>query len=109
MYRSSYQSRLLSIFHSAGQKPLINWATSSKYGTIQRVLDPEIRSLVLNISGTNVSTTYIECPSCQTQTSGIRMPILVLLFKNMDRYFTFQIEVLDYGGVRQRFRASNSS
>ncbi|CAH8845919.1 unnamed protein product [Trichobilharzia szidati] len=107
MYRSSYQSGLLSIFYSVGQKPLLNWATCARSGTIRRISDSDIRSLVLDIRGTNVSTTYIECPSCPTETLGIRMPIFVLLFKNMDRYFTFEIEIQDYTGVHRRFRASN--
>ncbi|KER33478.1 hypothetical protein T265_00594 [Opisthorchis viverrini] len=107
MYRTAYQSGLLSIFYSVGQKPLLNWAVSAKAGTVRRISDPDIRSLILDLRSSNVTTTYIECPSDPDETLGIRMPIFVLLFKNMNRYFSFQIEVTDYSGTRRRFRASN--
>merc|ERR1740138_1399512 len=43
--------------------------------------------------GTNVSTTYVTCPAD---------PI-----KNLKKYFTFEVTVLDDKEVRRRFRASN--
>ncbi|CDS42086.1 Cilia- and flagella-associated protein 20 [Echinococcus granulosus] len=109
MYRESYQSGLLSIFYSVGQKPLLNWKACCQSGSIKRLTDSAIRSIVLDIRGNNVSTTYIECPACENETLGIRMPVFVVLFKNMNRFFSFQIETLDYSGFPRRFRASNST
>merc|ERR1719266_1718336 len=61
--------------------------------------------------GTNVSTTYITCPSHDPEkprrTLGIKLPFLVMIIKNMKKYFTFEVQVLDDKGVRRRFRASN--
>merc|ERR1719273_2144039 len=61
--------------------------------------------------GTNVSTTYITCPSHDPEkprrTLGIKLPFLVMIIKNMKKYFTFEVTVLDDKGVKRRFRASN--
>ncbi|VUZ53727.1 unnamed protein product [Hymenolepis diminuta] len=37
------------------------------------------------------------------------MPIFVMLFKNIGRFFSFEIETLDLTGFHRRFRASNST
>merc|ERR1719511_368102 len=57
--------------------------------------------------GTNVSTTYITCPPNPRKTLGIKLPFLVMIIKNMKKYFTFEVTVLDDKGVKRRFRASN--
>ena len=62
-------------------------------GHIKRITDPDIRSLTLEIIGNNVSTTFISCPTCPYDSLGIRLPFLVLVVKNLKRYFTFEVEV----------------
>merc|ERR1719434_387598 len=57
--------------------------------------------------GTNVSTTYISCPVSPSKTLGIKLPFLVMIIKNVKKYFTFEVQVKDDKGVRRRFRASN--
>lgn len=57
--------------------------------------------------GTNVSTSYIVCPADPKQTLGIKLPFLVMIIKNLKKYFTFEVQVLDDKGVKRRFRASN--
>ena len=54
-----------------------------------------------------MSTSYITCPADKKQTLGIKLPFLVMIIKNMRKYFTFEVTVLDDKGVRRRFRASN--
>lgn len=76
-------------------------------GHIKRITDPCIRSVTLEIIGNNVSTTYISCPVCPYTSLGIRLPFLVLVVKNLKRYFTFEVEVLDDKNFRRRFRSSN--
>ena len=92
-------------------------------GHIKRITDNEIQSLVLEIVGTNVSTTYITCPADPKKTLGIKLPFLVMIIKNLKKYFTFEVQVrversftslhddfsqvLDDRNVRRRFRASN--
>uniref|UniRef100_A0A672GQP5 Cilia and flagella associated protein 20 n=1 Tax=Salarias fasciatus TaxID=181472 RepID=A0A672GQP5_SALFA len=74
--------------YSIGSKPLQIWDRKVKNGHIKRVTDNDIHSNVLEVEGTNVSTTYITCP-------------------NLKKYFTFEIQVLDDKNIRRRFRASN--
>ena len=76
-------------------------------GHIKRITDNDIQSLVLEIVGTNVSTTYITCPADPKKTLGIKLPFLVMIVKNLKKYFTFEVQVLDDKNVRRRFRASN--
>jgi len=67
----------------------------------------DIQSLVIEIQGANVATAYISCPLDSKKTLGIKLPYFVMVVKNMKRYFTFEVQVLDDKGVKRRFRASN--
>ena len=60
----------------------------------------------ISCSHTN-STTFITCPADGKQTLGIKLPFLVMIIKNLKKYFTFEVQVLDDKNVRRRFRASN--
>jgi len=62
-------------------------------GHIKRITDNDIQSLVLEIVGTNVSTTYITCPADPKKTLGIKLPFLVMIIKNLKKYFTFEVQV----------------
>ena len=76
-----------------------------------------------------MSTTFVTCPAEATQTLGIKMPFLVMIIKNMRKYFSFEVtvrwragqprprpppltrapaaQVIDDKGIKRRFRASN--
>jgi len=88
-------------------KPLQIWDKKVRNGHIKRITDPDIQSSVLEIMGTNVSTTFIQCPADPKKTLGIKLPFLVMIIKNLRKYFTFEVMVLDDKNVRRRFRASN--
>lgn len=107
MFRNTFQSGFLSILYSIGSNPLQIWEKKVKNGYIKRITDNDIQSLVIEISGANVSTTFITCPSQPQASLGIKLSYLVLIVKNLKRYFSFEIEILDDKGVRRRFRASN--
>jgi len=47
----------------------------------------------LEIVGTNVSTTFITCPADPKKTLGIKLPFLVMIIKNLKKYFTFEVQV----------------
>ncbi|CAE8738528.1 unnamed protein product [Polarella glacialis] len=96
-----------SILYSIGSKPLQIWDKKVRNGHIKRLTDSDIQSSVLEIMGTNVSTTYIVCPADPAKTLGIKLPFLVMIIKNLKKYFTFEVTVLDDKEVRRRFRASN--
>lgn len=69
--------------------------------------DEEVHSLVLEIMGTNVATTYITTPIDPRGSLGIRLPFLVMIVKNMKKYFSFEITILDDKDMHRRFRVSN--
>ena len=66
-------------------KPLKIWAKQVKNGHIKRITDQDIQSSVLEIVGTNVSTTYVTCPNKKKHTLGIKLPFLVMIIKNVSR------------------------
>lgn len=74
---------------------------------MRRVMDEDIQSKVLELTGANVSTSYISCPADPSKALGIKHPFLVLVVKNLHQYFTFEVQVLDDKNVKRRFRASN--
>lgn len=88
-------------------KPLQIWDKKVRNGHVKRITDQDIQSSVLEIVGTNVSTTFITCPADASKTLGIKLPFLVMILKNLKKYFTFEVQVLDDKNVRRRFRASN--
>jgi len=107
MFKNTFQSGFLSILYSIGSKPLQIWDKKVRNGHIKRMTDGDICSSVLEIMGTNVSTTYISCPAEAQATLGIKLPFLVMIIKNLKKYFSFEVQVLDDKNVRRRFRASN--
>ncbi|XP_044950146.1 cilia- and flagella-associated protein 20 isoform X3 [Hordeum vulgare subsp. vulgare] len=88
-------------------KPLQIWDKEVVDGHIKRPQDEDIKSNVLEIVGTNVQSTYITCPADPAATLGIKLPFLALIVKNLKKYFTFEVHILDDKNVRRRFRASN--
>lgn len=74
---------VISITTSHRSKPLQIWDKKVRNGHIKRITDPDIQSSVLEIMGTNVSTTYIQCPADPKKTLGIKLPFLVMIIKNV--------------------------
>nr|VZI42518.1 unnamed protein product [Spirometra erinaceieuropaei] len=90
-----------------GSKPLQIWDKTAKNGHIKRITDNDIQSLVLEVVGNNISTTFISCPADPSKALGIKLPFLVLIVKNLNKYFSFEVQIQDDKGIRRRFRASN--
>ena len=88
----------MSILYSIGSKPLQIWDKKVRNGHIKRITDNDIQSLVLEIEGTNVSTTYICAPADPKKTLGIKLPFLVMIIKNLKKYFTFEVQVRTISG-----------
>ncbi|XP_017891500.1 cilia- and flagella-associated protein 20-like [Ceratina calcarata] len=107
MFRNKYQHGLMSVLYSCGSSPLELWDMHVKNGYIRRVTDDEVKSLALELSGTNVTTTYIFCPRGPRKALGIKLPFLIMIIKNMKKYFTFEITILDDKDMHRRFRMSN--
>ncbi|CAO3649076.1 unnamed protein product [Cunninghamella blakesleeana] len=80
-----------------------------------------ISSNVIELISNHLSTTYITCPplgiplsslqqqqrTSSTNTLGIKLPYLVFVVKNLDRYVSFEIQVIDDKKQIRRFRTSN--
>lgn len=96
MFKNTFQSGFLSVLYSIGSKPLQLWDKRVRNGHIKRITDADIQSLVLEIVGANVSTAYITCPPDPEATLGIKLPFLVMIIKNLKKYFTFEVQVLDF-------------
>jgi hypothetical protein len=107
MFKNTFQSGFLSILYSIGSKPLQLWDAQVRHGHIKRLTDQDIQSSVLELIGSNVSTCYITCPANPDATLGIKLPFLVMIIKNLKKYFSFEVTVLDDKNMRRRFRASN--
>ncbi|KAF9954137.1 hypothetical protein BGZ70_010648 [Mortierella alpina] len=131
------ESGFLSVFYSLGSDPLQMWAKrvgpppasapkpkstassgdSSSPSTQQQtivqephvefVIDDTLNSQVLELLSTNLPSTFITTPSLPTRTLGIKLPFLVFLVKNLGKYWSFEVTVLDDLGEKRRFRASN--
>ncbi|XP_054825939.1 cilia- and flagella-associated protein 20-like [Eublepharis macularius] len=107
IFKKTFQSGFLSILYSIGSKLLQIWDKKVRNDHIKKITDNDIQSLLLEIEGTNVSTTYITCPADPKKMLGIKLPFLVMIIKNLKKYFTFEVQVLDDKNIRWWFHASN--
>lgn len=99
MFKNQYQSGFLSILYSIGyinfvylfnrSKPLQIWSSQVQNGHIKRITDQDIKSSVIEIVGTNVSTNYVTCPADPAKTLGIKLPFLVMIIKNVKFEFIY--------------------
>ena len=55
-----------------------------------------------------MSTTFVTCPAEATQTLGIKMPFLVMIIKNMRKYFSFEVTASQPRGARAPCRGSRA-
>lgn len=107
MFRNTFQKGFLSVFSSVGSKPLLIWDSTVKNGYIKRITDEDAKSLALEIRGTNVATTFISAPSAPCVNLGIKLPFIIIVVKNLSKYFSFEIQILDDQNQLRRFRSSN--
>lgn len=57
--------------------------------------------------GVNVATLYITTPVIPHETLAIKLPFLILIVKNMQSSFLFEVLILDDQNLRRRFVISN--
>ncbi|KAG0249133.1 Cilia- and flagella-associated protein 20 [Mortierella polycephala] len=74
---------------------------------IEFVIDDTLNSPVLELLSPHLPSTFVTIPSLATRTLGIKLPFLVFLVKNLGKYWSFEVTVLDDRGEKRRFRASN--
>ncbi|KFD57071.1 hypothetical protein M514_01956, partial [Trichuris suis] len=107
MFRSIYQSGLISLLSSVGYEPLQLWATEVRNGSIKRIRDEEISDMVIEVISRDVRETCITFPADRTEVLAIKLPLIAFLVKNLNEDFTFEVEVTDVRGDRHWLRASN--
>ncbi|SCQ16578.1 transcription factor IIb, putative [Plasmodium ovale] len=107
MYRHKFQPNILSLLLSAGSKPLEMWKTKTKKGCVRKVLDDAIKLSAIELLSENTSDSYIYTAPEKFSSLGISLPILVLIVKNMNKYFSFRISIMDDRKCRRTFRISN--
>eukprot|EP01130_Rhizamoeba_saxonica_P002137 TRINITY_DN1194_c0_g1_i2.p1 TRINITY_DN1194_c0_g1~~TRINITY_DN1194_c0_g1_i2.p1 ORF type:complete len:152 (+),score=15.66 TRINITY_DN1194_c0_g1_i2:151-606(+) len=71
------------------------------------VSDDLLQATVLQLADNNITDSYMISPPAPGVTLGITLPVLVLLVKNVDRFFSFEVQVQDDQNFTRRFRASN--
>lgn len=100
-------SGFYSILYAIGTKPLEGWNYTIKNGHIKRLRDQDIRSPCIEIIGANIDSNYIYTPSDPNKSLEIKMPTIVLLVKNLVKYFQFSVTILDDVGIQRTFKTSN--
>ena len=72
-------------------------------GLIKRTTDNAVQSSVLEVEGSDVSTAYITRPADPKKTPAIKLPFLVMIIKNLTKYFTFEFHGV--GTIKERAAA----
>eukprot|EP01095_Lingulamoeba_sp_RSL-Kostka_P002149 TRINITY_DN1303_c0_g2_i1.p1 TRINITY_DN1303_c0_g2~~TRINITY_DN1303_c0_g2_i1.p1 ORF type:complete len:218 (+),score=54.37 TRINITY_DN1303_c0_g2_i1:73-726(+) len=134
MFKNTFQTGFLSIFYSLGSYPLQLWSQHESIknnddnnsdddngdddfqeGTIKNINNQKIRiindeiikSNVLQIIAENITNVYIQCPPRIDQNLGITLQYLTIIVKDMDDFFSFEIEILDDKKEIKFIRVSN--
>lgn len=102
-------SSFVSIFHSINKQPLLLWEKKIRNGRIKRIRDEDLYSVVLEILGPKSVTTYVTCPHDPKETLKITQSVFNLTVKNLDKVFSFDVQILDDRNVKRRFRASTGT
>lgn len=107
MFRNTFQKGFLSVFYSIGRDPMMIWDMKVQNGHIKRITDCECQSLVLEVMGLNAATTYITAPAYPSCSLAIKLPFFSMIVKNLQKYFSFEVQILDDRRQLRRFRFSN--
>jgi hypothetical protein len=107
MFRNTFQKGFLSVFYAIGSKPLLVWDAKVSNGFIKRITDEDSKSLALDMRGLNVATCFITAPSAPCKSLGIHLPYLTIIVKNLQKYFSFEVQILDDRNQLRRYRLSN--
>lgn len=102
-------SGFVSIFHSINKQPLLMWEKKIRNGRIKRIRDEDLYSLVIEILGPKSVSTYITCPQDPAETLKITQSVFNLTVKNLDKVFSFDVQILDDKNVKRRFKVSTST
>lgn len=99
-------SSAISVLFSADKDSLQLWSKTIRNGQIKLVQDPDLGSKVIEILGDNMSQTFITAPGDATRHLGVKAHHIAFIVKNLKKYFTFEVQILDDKNIRRRFRSS---
>ncbi|OEH79740.1 cilia- and flagella-associated protein 20 [Cyclospora cayetanensis] len=103
----AFQSGYISILYSVGSHPLQLWARREGGGSsITKKRDDALGTTAIELRGP-VPACHICCPPDPEKALGVTLPVIVLLVKNLNKLFSFEVQTVDSKGVKRRFRASN--
>lgn len=107
MFKNAVCSGFLSVLYSENKNPLELWDKQVREGQVKRIVDEDTNSKVLEVLGKNVGSTYLTCPKDARDTLGIRLSHLVLILKNVKKYVSVEVQIVDDKHTRRRFKAAN--
>ncbi|XP_011685629.1 PREDICTED: uncharacterized protein LOC105448641 isoform X2 [Wasmannia auropunctata] len=97
----------MSLLYSVADKPLDLWSKHVSYGgKIRRVRDDLLHGdRVIEITGPNNSTipTSVTIPAKAQDVLNVKLPILVLIVKNLNLRFKLDVQIMDEERYRRRF------
>lgn len=56
----------------------------------------DLKSSALELLSTNVTTCFISTPIAPYRSLAIKMPFITFILKNLEKSFTFEIEIRDH-------------
>jgi len=77
-------------------------------GSVRVVEDEVLQGPCVDVMGDKIEPNSITCPARAGSSLRCALPYLVMVIKNQDAYFAFEVQVLDSAGVVRRFRVSNA-
>lgn len=102
--RISSTPKIIPILLSFYQKNLPKWRWTKFWGgQIKNIIDNNLNSVVKEISGLWTSSVCISCPADPHESLDIDLPFLLIVMKNMNKGFAFEVHVLDDKGVTREF------
>jgi hypothetical protein len=102
--------------YAIGSNPLGQWDThvdprAGAQSTVERIMDEDLKSSVIDIRGVSVATTSVQCPRRSLgpwSSLGVSLPCVSFLIKSMgaDVPCSIELHVQDSKKERRRLRAS---
>ncbi|CDI79535.1 GA14331, related [Eimeria acervulina] len=103
----AFQSGYISILNSVGSHPLQLWAQrEGPGGWVLKKGDKELGTPAIELRGL-VPSCHVCCPPDPQKELSISLPVLVLIVKNINKLFSFEVQILDNKKTKRRFRVSN--
>ncbi|GFT97464.1 cilia-and flagella-associated protein 20 [Nephila pilipes] len=101
------QKGLVTILNSHGSDPLKFWELHPGMGRIQRIRNPDVDGLVLELTSPAFCSTYISVPEGVRKSMDCSMPILTLIVEFLNEPFAFEINLRDSKNMKRKFRMSS--